>query len=522
MITALSTNSQYCRLPTIMLPSATGIFDDKRGMDTVARHSNGVMQILLLGVIVLCSCIGCASGTSVTSGPPKVSAITPTSVEAGSGGFTLTASGTNLNSSCSIKWSFANANLQTLTTAFISSAELQAQVPASDVAQIGFAGVTATCDGSFDSEFLITGFPRTEIEEAANDIAWDPVHQVIYLSVPPTVAGGNAIAVLNPATGQITGSKAIGNNPDVLSVSDDGQFLYAGLDDTSSVQRFTLPQLGTDIDIPVGPGFPFDIQVSPGQARTIAVTVGGQSSPAAIGGVTIFDDANARPNRAPGLQQFGSGIYDSLQWGSGATALYANNTETTSFDFYRMAVDATGITSIQDFPNTFDSFGGLFGTRIHFVPSTGLVYNDDRTVVDPSTGMVVGTFKSPSPFTGPKIGPMVPDGTLNTAFFLWSPSCLFTGVGDCWIIESYNLTNLSFINSITMTQVQGHPINMVQWGKSGLAFNTDTGQVYLVDVSTLLIPPATAQPMLPQSGFLPHFLGRVLTTKPRFRKPAGN
>ena len=66
-------------------------------------------------------------------------------------------------------------------------------------------------------------------------------------------------------------------NPNVLAMSDDGQFLYAGVN--GSVQRFTLPAL-TDINYALGSDFlghphvALDIQVAPGAPHTTAVTRG--------------------------------------------------------------------------------------------------------------------------------------------------------------------------------------------------------------------------------------------------------
>jgi hypothetical protein len=97
-----------------------------------------------------------------------------------------------------------------------------------------------------------------------------------------------------------------------LSISDDSQFLYAGIDGASSIQRFALPGLTTDISVPLGadpffgPFFAEDLQVAPGAAHTIAVTLANAGvSPAEQGGIVVFDDAVQRPTKAPG----GSKLY---------------------------------------------------------------------------------------------------------------------------------------------------------------------------------------------------------------------
>jgi hypothetical protein len=421
-----------------------------------------------------------------------------------------------------------NANLTQLPTTFISSSELLAQVSAAAVAGISWAGITLLCPGSSNGtagsvEFLITGFPDTEIDVPANDLVWDPLNQVIYLSVPPTVPGGNTIAVLDPQSASIVSSRQVSNAPDILAISSDSQFLYAGLDESSSVQRFTLPNLGEDINYSVGPTdyYAFDIQVAPGAPQTTAVSIGNSAlfTPEEEG-VTIFDDGVARPMSAPPFAGTGY-LYSSIQWGSTPSFIYASNSGDTGFDFYRLAVDASGVTQVFDYPNVFDSFNGDYSNKIHYVPATGLVCSDDRHVVNPSAGSVVGTFVSPN--NAPTITRMVPDATLNAAFFLFlDNACVPGGVTSCYTVESYNLTNFAYMNSLTMSNVQGEPINMIRWGTSGLAFNTDTGQVYLVDISTLLQPaPAGADQNRKAKWHLPLQRGRriVTTTRGRARPP---
>jgi hypothetical protein len=100
---------------------------------------------------------------------------------------------------------------------------------------------------------------------------WDSVNKVIYLSAPSTAtANANTIAVLNPSLGTIVSAKSAGSEPDALAIAGDSSYLYVGLDGQSTVQRFTLPALATDISYPLGtskyfgPYFALDLQVAPG------------------------------------------------------------------------------------------------------------------------------------------------------------------------------------------------------------------------------------------------------------------
>lgn len=105
--------------------------------------------------------------------------------------------------------------------------------------------------------------------------------------------------------------------------------------------------------------------MAPGSPHTTAVTRGVfNSSPGAIGGIEIFDDATARPTIAKGFGPGGGGtaLYDSLQWGVDATVLFVSNTEDTSFDFYMLSATASGVSQVTDNQNTFSNFDD----KIHF------------------------------------------------------------------------------------------------------------------------------------------------------------
>lgn len=68
---------------------------------------------------------------------PQVSAVTPASVDAGGGGFTLTVDGANFVNGSVVRWNGAGR-----PTTFVSTTRLTAAVPASDIAAAGAAAVT--------------------------------------------------------------------------------------------------------------------------------------------------------------------------------------------------------------------------------------------------------------------------------------------------------------------------------------------------------------------------------------------
>ena len=392
---------------------------------------------------------------------------------AGGASVPLAVCGCNLTASTAVQW---NAVAQ--TTSFVSSNQLNASIPAGDIASIGVDNVTVAADTqvSAPQTFFVgntggNGYALVVINQQADDLVNDPVNKAIYLSVPGSApTNGNTISVISLASASITSSPFAGSNPDALAIAGDSSYLYAGLDGSAKVQRFTLPSLSTDISYSLGrnsffgPYFALDLQVAPGAPQTTAVTLGIMGeSPSAQGGVVIFDNSTPRTTALPGFGAEGGGLFCSLQWGSDDTALYADNNEDSGDDFYTMSVGMSGVTLDDDYSGTFSDND----RRIHFDSGTKLVYADDGNSVDPATGNPAGQFSIS--FNNV----MVPDSTLNKAFFVGESSGTAT-------IESFNLTEFSSIGSISFTGDSNFPTRLIRWGNNGLAFITSQGSVYLI------------------------------------------
>ena len=416
------------------------------------------------------TCPSPGAGACPSSGPPSISSLIPSSAVAGGAGVPLAVCGCNLTASTAVQWNGIGK-----TTSFVSSNQVNASVLAADVADVGVDQVTvsAASETSPPETFFVgstggDGYAELEIDQASNGIVYDPVNKVIYLSVPgdaPT--NGNTISVVSLASGTITSSAFAGSEPDAIAISDDSQFLYAGIDGASKVQRFKLPSLDMDISYPLGrsslfgPNVALDLQVAPGAPHTTAVSLGNFGfSPEAEGGIVIFDDSTARPTTSPGWSG-STNLYDSLQWGSDATALYAANYEDTQWDFYTLAVSSAGVVQTHDYPNTFSKFD----FEIHFDRGSKLIYSDEGHVVDPLTGNPVGIFTVGN-------GVLVPDSTVNRAFFASQSGTL--------TIQAFNLTKFNLVDSITIPGVSGFPTQIIRWGNNGLAVSTGTGPLYLI------------------------------------------
>src|SRR5579864_5904733 len=408
-----------------------------------------------------------------TGPPPTITQMTPGSAVAGSSAFTMTVTGTNF-----VPASVVQFNGTARTTTFVSSTQLQAAITAADVASVALAHVSilnpqANGGISLDSTFLVgsaggPGFAEVIVNQQAQRILYDPLREVIYAAVPTGApSNANTISVLNLNTLAITASQPTGVNPNALAISDDGQFLYAGV--KGSVQRFTLPALTPDITYGLGldvfgqPVSALDVQVAPGAPHTTVVTTGSGSGASGNGPVRVFDDATARPV-TPNVFTF----CDSLQWGASAATLLCSDTFDSGADMYVLTVDANGVSVKQDNQ-------GAGGSRIHFDRGTNFFYGDNSNTVDTSA-LPVGRFNT--------FGSMVPDSSLNKAFFLDFGSS----------IHSYNLRHFTHISDISIPGLNGFTGNqLIRWGQNGLAFTTSAGQIVLV-AGNFLDPIAVEQP----------------------------
>ena len=74
---------------------------------------------------------------TITNPEPTIDTLSPATAVAGSGGFTLTITGTNFVTNSVVRWNGSDR-----TTGFVSSTVLTATIPASDVATAGTANVT--------------------------------------------------------------------------------------------------------------------------------------------------------------------------------------------------------------------------------------------------------------------------------------------------------------------------------------------------------------------------------------------
>jgi hypothetical protein len=290
------------------------------------------------------------------------------------------------------------------------------------------------------------------------DIAWDAVHARLYLSTPPDASNTlGAIRTLDPSTLSLGTPVSVGHTPTALAISDDGQFMYVGLADSSSVLRLLLPSLATDLAISLSPyqslpQFAFDIAVAPGQPHSISLATSQASG--SIGGTNpllIFDDGVARPNVGP--------VVSHMQWSADATSLYAMGLSTNAKNLYTLAIGAAGVNA------TTAVTGYVQDARVH--ADQGLVYIDGGFIVDPTNGTLAQQLQS--------VYQVLPDSAHGKIF-----AYAFSSSTDGFAIQSFDINTFAPIASVPVPLYVDNGVRLIRWGTSGLALTTDFGYVILV------------------------------------------
>jgi hypothetical protein len=305
---------------------------------------------------------------------------------------------------------------------------------------------------------------------ATKDILYDPFRQVIYASVPASSASNpNTIAIIDPVSGTVKSSVSTGTNPGKLALSDDGQFLYVGLDGQGSVARFTAATmtLGPTFSLGTVSGLTFvagDMQVQPGNPQVVAIirTVPGFSVPGE--GVAIYDNGVQRPNIIK---------VDVSQFSQSASTLYGFVTNSIpQTHFLRMSVGPLGVSLIDEFFNFIPSF-----TK-NMVFDAGLLYTHYGLIVNPvpTPPTAAQSFVVP-PLDQPRTLLVVrPDSSVGRVFFIATPNVTNLQTR----LYSFDQATQQVIGWFDLDAALGTPIRLIRWGTNGLAFNATQNQVMII------------------------------------------
>jgi len=323
------------------------------------------------------------------------------------------------------------------------------------------------CGGSGSSSPPPAAF---SITLATNDLVYNPVDGYIYASVPSREGlDGNSVALIDPVSGAVGPIIPVGSEPGKLALSADGSYLYVALDGSAEVVRLDLlPALpvvdlrfSLGSDLTYGPYYVDDMAVLPGDPFAVAVSRKLLGVTPRHAGVAVYDDGVMRTTVTPDIT--GSTV---ITFAGSLATLYGYNNETSPFGFYRMAIDASGVTV------TDTTTGLISGAGVDIASDGTYIYATSGQVLDPrpATPSLVATIPGMGATTL-----VVPDPVGRIIFYL---------TGTIPTIYSYDLDTYVLLGSSDILGISGTSSSLIDLG-TGLAFRTDTDQVVVLPNAVL-------------------------------------
>jgi YVTN family beta-propeller protein len=195
---------------------------------------------------------GISTAVSVKPIPvPTIASLSPAMTVTGGAGFTLIVNGSNFVLTSVVQWNGSNRS-----TAFVSSSQVSAQIPAADIATAGAATVTVFNPAPGGGSSNSSTFTITTGAGGPQSIAVDPSGKFAYvLNGGGGVDGSVSMYTINPTTGALASigppvsTNGYGAYPGVITVDPSGKFAYAinegdpwGYDDgaNGSVAMYTI------------------------------------------------------------------------------------------------------------------------------------------------------------------------------------------------------------------------------------------------------------------------------------------
>ncbi len=462
---------------------------------------------------------------------PWMSSLTPQQASVGGGDAIVTINGTNFTPTSSACWNCSYIQLQYLPTNYVSSRQLRVTIPANLLTSVATLPVSVFDPSSnlFSTNALTfsvmptpaSGSPAIEaLDLVGLAMTWDSNTLLLYVATADyDGAYPNSIVAVNPEAGSVVSSQTVSPDPDLLSLSANGQYLYTAFEAATTMTQLQLPTLGSPLTWPLtNPSsssvfWAGDLRAAPESPHTTAVTLFNQGTdPGETGGVVVYDDNVLRSNYVNGWDggPYTPAIYDTLAWGPSDQILTAAcfpygppdlgcispGGELELSPLYEFQVAQSGAALVGANPPLF-STGEIYSDF-----GTGLIYSDDGNVADPRTQTIVGTYNAS--------GLVAPDSSLNRVFILGQTAAQ-VGTSN-FTIESFNQTAYTLVSSITVDNLLGSPFALARCGASCLAVLTfnpveifsgytgSVGMLYLIRDSTFVSNAeiATAQVSKPQ------------------------
>jgi uncharacterized repeat protein (TIGR01451 family) len=302
-----------------------------------------------------------------------------------------------------------------------------------------------------------------QLRLGCRELVYDSLRNLIYASTPASNGpAGNLIAAIDPVSGEVRGAFPAGSEPDQIALSDDNQFLYAGLNGAVGAQRFNLQSNFADLSFQFSTNdiyFAQDLEVQPNHPDTVAVSLGSyNSSSGSPSDVWLYDHGIARTNKG--------GPARGLTFAADGAALFGYVAPSGN-SIVRMWPVPNGL--LTDVQSAFSSLPG------NLKSANGRLYATSGQIADPYAPLLLGSFAGGT-------GPQAIDPAGGRAYFIAQN-------GSAWEIRAFNLATFAATGTNTVPGVLGTPGSLIRCGADRLAFCTSSNQLFIVRSSLVATNP---------------------------------
>lgn len=324
---------------------------------------------------------------------------------------------------------------------------------------------------TFSMDVMAQDLKKVEINN--NDIIYVSAEDRIYVSTPNGGSTGNSLCVINPYFATVEECYYIGYGPNDLALSDDGAYMYIGLEDSTAIARFDMNTKEVDLIFSVNednsiPGvFADDILVLPGAPNSVVVArVDGWDNNKEV---AVYDSGVQRPELSSSAKA------NNLTFVESNGKLFGTQNSISPYKLREFYINPDGVTSND---GTNDLAPGL-GNKVE--SKNNYIYDETGNLIDASgsTPTLVGTFEFTHPpmFNNSIIVEHAPDTNLVS-----------------YIYSTPGYVHLDVFNSSTFENIAYHQLdsystgeNLINWGTyHKLAFNTYNAVWILRDCSPLI------------------------------------
>lgn len=478
-------SSGFCSINVTFAPAAAGALT---GAATITSNDPATPQF-----VVVLKGIG-----DSTYGLPIITANSAPTIPIKSGPQTFTLSGSNFYPASAVK-----ANGVALTTTFKDNANLEVQVPASSLQQLGDLSLTVSNPmpgGGTSLPTAVTPYQTLQIEPIF--LVSVPKTGLVYAAIPASAsANPNTVIPIDPTTGTPGTPIAVGKDPRLLAVSSDGSYLFVANRGDQTLQRINLSTNTIEKNFPYTPNYTSpgaatvdatDLKSVPGSPKEFLMAQGYQLS--------LFNDAglvNYVPYNLPCC--YADPDFENIVVAGSPQTVYG-----LPFSF------GGGFFQIANLTNTGLQYARPSGSNTGYNNGTGatvvtdgtLLYTSAGQVWDPATQKQVGAFpvQTYNKTSYPNLFSMTVDPALGKIFVMGDQA--YGSSSSAFVLSAFATKSLALTGTVAFPQISypGYR-SLVRWGADGLAFvgpgagQTDQ-ELYLVRTGIVTPPSANPVPLL--------------------------